>query len=126
VVEAVDVPYRPPQRDIAREQNVRPIESHDQEAMRRPRTDSRDLGQRRLDLVVAHPRERLLVEPAVEEAFRQRPQRGGLAVGHAARANSIGSAASSSRGDGMRPPKRSWTRETIIRVAVTDSCCPTT
>ena len=36
------------------------------------------------------------------------------------------SAASSSDGDGRCPPKRSSRRERIVRVAGTESCCPTT
>jgi hypothetical protein len=54
--------------------------------MRGPRPDPRNLGQRSLDLLIGHVRKRLVAQPAVDEPFRERPQGGALAGGHAARA----------------------------------------
>src|SRR4029079_8146770 len=60
LVEAVRSLDRAPEREVARKKDVRPIERHEQEPARRPRPDTRNLCQGRLDLVVRHPRERLV------------------------------------------------------------------
>jgi hypothetical protein len=74
MLEAVRSLDRAPEREVAREKDVRPIERHEQEPARRPRPDTRDLGQGRLDLVVRHPRERLVAQAPFDEPFCERTQ----------------------------------------------------
>ena len=78
MVEAVRSLDRAPEREVAREKDVGPIESHEQEPARGPRPDSGHLGQGRLDLVVGHARERLVAQASVDEPLRERAQ--GLAL----------------------------------------------
>ena len=68
----------------------------------------------------------VVAQASVDEPLRERPQRCALASRHPAGAKFLGSAASSSAGDGRCPPKRCWRRPRIVRVALTDSCWPTT
>jgi hypothetical protein len=56
VVESVGPFDGAPQREVAGEQYVGPIERHDQETVCRPGPDSRDFGQGRLDLVIPQAR----------------------------------------------------------------------
>src|SRR5579863_7101630 len=86
VVESVGALHCPAEREIAREQHVGPVEADDQKAVCRPRADARNLRQRRFDLLVGHPCERLVAQASIAEALGERPQGGALACGHAARA----------------------------------------
>ena len=49
-----------PQREVAGEQHVGPVEREDQEPVRRPRADAGHLGEGGLDLVVGHLSERVV------------------------------------------------------------------
>jgi hypothetical protein len=79
-----------PEGNVAGQEHVGPVERHEQEAVRRPRPDARDLGQDGLDLVVGHLRQDLFAETTIDESFRQRPERLALAGGHAAGAQHVG------------------------------------
>src|SRR5215471_45720 len=57
VIEAVLALNCTPQRKVAREKDVGPIERDEQEPTRRPRPDAGNLGETRLDLFVSHLRE---------------------------------------------------------------------
>src|SRR6185436_8084903 len=77
-VEAVRTLDRAPEREVARQKDVRPIESHEQEPARGPQPDSGYFGQGRLDLVIGHPRQRFIAQASVDEPLRERTQ--GLAL----------------------------------------------
>src|ERR1700694_4650503 len=70
VIQPVDALDGAAQSEIASEEHVRAIESHDQEAARRPGADPGHLGQGLDDLIVRHGDQSLVAEPAVDEAVR--------------------------------------------------------
>ena len=74
MVEAVRSLDRAPEREVAREKDVRPVESHEQEPARGPQPDAGHLGQGCLDLLVGHARERLVAQASVDEPLRERAQ----------------------------------------------------
>src|ERR1700737_4579002 len=84
VIQPVDALDGSAQSEIAGEEDVRAIESHDQEAVRRPGPDPGHLGQGLDDLFVRHSDQGVVAEPAVNEPFRQSPQRGAFASRHSA------------------------------------------
>jgi hypothetical protein len=58
-----------PERKVAREEHVGPIERDEQESVRRPWPDPGHLSQRRLDLVVTHPGQHLIAKAPVDETL---------------------------------------------------------
>ena len=84
MIESVGSLDRAPEREVAREEHVGPIEGDEQEPARRPRPDPGHLAQGRLDLLVGHAGERLVAEASVAEPLRERAQRLTLAGREAA------------------------------------------
>src|SRR6185436_12305217 len=85
VVESVESLDRAPQRDVAREEDVGPIECDEQEPMRRPRPDAGYFRQSGFDVVVGHAGQRAVAQASVDESLRERPNRRALAGGEACR-----------------------------------------
>lgn len=98
------------------------VARYEQEAVRRPRPDSGDLGQRRLDLVVGHAREGFVAQSSLDEALGERTERRALSQ----RDRSLEAPADSwpaaprPTGDVLSAPRdaRGWC------VARTESCWP--
>ena len=90
MVESVDALNRAPQRDVAGQVDVGAVEGDEQEAVRRPRPDSRHLGQSRFDLVVGHGSEALVAQASVGESLRERPYRRALPRGEPGRSKHLG------------------------------------
>ena len=116
VVEAVRSLDRAPEREVAGEKDVGPVESHEQEPARGPQPDSGHLGQGCLDLVVGHARERLVAQASVDEPSASARNVSPFRAEKPLSRSTCGSAASSSAGDGRCPPNRSWRCEMIARV----------
>jgi hypothetical protein len=83
LVEPVDAPDRPAQRQVALQDHVVTVESDDQEALHRPRADARYRGQGGQDHVVRAAPEELVAEFAGGEPLGQSAQRLDLAPGQA-------------------------------------------
>src|SRR5215211_226600 len=62
LVEAVDVSNGPAECEVTRQDNIATVEGDDQKAMYCPRTDARDRGERRLDLLVGGLQKGLVAE----------------------------------------------------------------
>jgi hypothetical protein len=84
MVESVLTLDRALEGQVARQKHVGPVERHEQEAARRPRSDTRNVGQCGLDLFVGHVREGFFAQASVDEPLGERPQRRALSSREAA------------------------------------------